>query len=52
MAEYTLRVRRHNPEDPERRGPYWLDASVESPVLPNDVSVDPLFTRVGVAFRF
>jgi outer membrane protein W len=30
----------------------WLDASVESPVLPSDVSVDPLFTRVGVAFRF
>lgn len=30
----------------------WLDASVESPVLPNDVSVDPLFTRIGVAFRF
>lgn len=30
----------------------WLDASVESPVLPNDVKVDPLFTRVGVAFRF
>jgi outer membrane protein W len=30
----------------------WLDASVDSPVLPNDVSVDPLFTRVGVAFRF
>ena len=30
----------------------WLDSSVESPVLPNDVSVDPLFTRVGVAFRF
>jgi outer membrane protein W len=30
----------------------WLDASVESPVLPNDVGVDPLFTRIGVAFRF
>lgn len=30
----------------------WIDASVASPVLPNDVSVDPLFTRVGVAFRF
>lgn len=30
----------------------WLDASVDSPVLPNDVSVDPLFTRIGVAFRF
>ena len=30
----------------------WLDASVESPVLPNDVKVDPLFARVGVAFRF
>lgn len=33
-------------------GVRWLDASVESPVLPNDVSVDPLFTRIGVAFRF
>jgi outer membrane protein W len=30
----------------------WLDAGVESPALPNDVSVDPLFTRVGIAFRF
>lgn len=30
----------------------WLDASVDSPVLPNDVNVDPLFTRIGVAFRF
>ena len=30
----------------------WLDATVECPVLPNDVSVDPLFTRIGVAFRF
>jgi outer membrane protein W len=30
----------------------WLDASVESSALPNDVGVDPLFTRIGVAFRF
>jgi outer membrane protein W len=30
----------------------WLDAAVESDVLPGDVSVDPLFARVGVAFRF
>jgi outer membrane protein W len=30
----------------------WLDASVSAPALPNDVSVDPLFMRVGVAFRF
>jgi outer membrane protein len=30
----------------------WLDASVESPALPGDVGVDPLFARVGVAFRF
>lgn len=30
----------------------WLDASVESDALPDDVSVDPLFARVGVAFRF
>jgi outer membrane protein W len=30
----------------------WLDASVDSPALPSDVSVDPLFARVGVAFRF
>jgi outer membrane protein W len=30
----------------------WLDADVESGVLPGDVSVDPLFARVGVAFRF
>jgi hypothetical protein len=30
----------------------WLDASVSAPSLPDDVSVDPLFMRVGVAFRF
>ena len=30
----------------------WLDASVDSDALPGDVSVDPLFARVGVAFRF
>jgi hypothetical protein len=30
----------------------WLDASVESPSLPDDVSVDPLFVNMGVAFRF
>jgi len=30
----------------------WLDASVDAPALPDDVSVDPLFMRVGVAFRF
>jgi outer membrane protein W len=30
----------------------YLDASVEAPALPDDVSVDPLFMRVGVAFRF
>lgn len=30
----------------------WLEASVDSDVLPDDVSVDPLFARVGVAFRF
>jgi outer membrane protein W len=30
----------------------WLEASVESDALPGDVSVDPLFARVGVAFRF
>jgi outer membrane protein W len=30
----------------------WLDASVESDDLPNSVAVDPLFARVGVAFRF
>ena len=30
----------------------YLDAGVESPSLPDDVSVDPLFTRVGVSFRF
>jgi outer membrane protein W len=29
----------------------WLDAAVETNVLP-DVDVDPLFARVGVAFRF
>jgi outer membrane protein len=30
----------------------WLDASVDSDSLPNEVSVDPLTARVGVAFRF
>lgn len=30
----------------------WLDASVESDDLPNSVAVDPLFARLGVAFRF
>jgi outer membrane protein W len=30
----------------------YLDASVESPSLPDDVSVDPLFVNMGVAFRF
>jgi outer membrane protein W len=30
----------------------WLDASVDSPSLPNAVSVDPLFARVGIALRF
>jgi outer membrane protein W len=30
----------------------WLEASVDSDALPGDVSVDPLFARVGVAFRF
>jgi outer membrane protein W len=30
----------------------YLDASVDSPSLPDEVSVDPLFARVGVSFRF
>jgi outer membrane protein W len=30
----------------------WLDASVDSPSLPDEVSVDPLFASVGIAFRF
>lgn len=30
----------------------WLDASVESPSLPGDVSVDPLFVNLGAAVRF
>lgn len=30
----------------------WIDASVDSPSLPDDVSVDPLFVNMGVAFRF
>jgi outer membrane protein W len=30
----------------------WLDASVDSPDLPDEVSVDPLFVNLGVAFRF
>ena len=30
----------------------WLDASVDSPVLPDEVDVDPLFASVGIAFRF
>lgn len=30
----------------------WLDSSVESDDLPDSVSVDPLFARLGVAFRF
>jgi outer membrane protein W len=30
----------------------WLEASVESDALPDEVAVDPLFARVGVAFRF
>jgi outer membrane protein W len=30
----------------------WLDASVDSPSLPDEVNVDPLFASVGVAFRF
>ena len=33
-------------------GVRWLDASVDSPSLPDDVSVDPLFVNLGVAFRF
>ncbi len=30
----------------------YLDARVESPALPDDVAVDPLFTRVGLSLRF
>jgi outer membrane protein W len=30
----------------------WLDASVDSPDLPDEVSVDPLFVNLGVAYRF
>lgn len=30
----------------------YLDASADSPSLPDEVSVDPLFTSVGFAFRF
>jgi hypothetical protein len=30
----------------------WLDASVDSSALPDEVSVDPLFVNLGVAFRF
>lgn len=30
----------------------WLDASVDSPSLPDEVSVDPLFVNLGVAYRF
>jgi hypothetical protein len=30
----------------------WMDATIESSDFPGDIKVDPLFARVGIAFRF
>lgn len=30
----------------------YIDSAVDSPNIPQDIAVDPLFARVGVSFRF
>jgi outer membrane protein W len=30
----------------------YIDSTLESPMIPDEVAVDPLFARVGISFRF
>lgn len=55
-AGVAVPERRFEPASRQRRrarqSPLGAAPRFESGVLPGDVSVDPLFARVGVAFRF